>query len=159
MILIQLGTTKFQFTRPLSEIENLCEQGIINDKIIVQSGFTKYQSKHFEIIPLIETDKLNELIDKSTLVISHAGTGSVLGAIKKNKKTIAVARYQELGEHIDNHQLDLLDEFSKKGYLIPWYKEDNLIDILSKVKTFTPKPYISSKQKIIEYLKNYISDI
>lgn len=159
MILVLLGTMNFQFTRPLKEIEKLCKNGIIDDEIIVQSGFTVYHSKYFEIIPFIEPDEINKLIEKSSLIISHAGTGSVMGAIKKNKKTIAVARYQELGEHIDNHQLDLLDEFSIKGYLIPWYKDDNLIELLSKVKTFTPKPYISSKQKIIDHLKNYIYNI
>lgn len=159
MILILLGTIKLEFTRPLIEIEKLCKKGVINEKIIVQSGFTNYFSQYFEIIPFIKPDLLADLIEDASLVITHAGTGSVLGAIKKNKKVIAVARYQELYEHVDNHQLDLINEFSKKNYLIPWYKEDKLQEIFEKVKNFSPNPYDSNKQKILDYIYNFITNI
>jgi len=159
MILILLGTIKLEFVRPLKEIEKLCKKGIIKDHIIVQSGFTNYTSKYFEVIPFIKPQRLEELIEQSTLVITHAGTGSVLSALKKNKKIIAVARYFELNEHVDNHQLDLLNEFSKKGYIVPWYKEDNLLKIYHKIETFEPKQYISKKQYILEYIQNYIKKI
>ena len=159
MILILLGTIQLEFVRPLKEIEKLCEKGIIQDKIIVQSGFTKYNSKYFEIIPFIEPDILNQLIEDAELVISHAGTGSVVGALKKQKKVIAVARYVELTEHVDNHQLDLLEEFEKKGYLIPWYKDDNVIELFTMANNFKPNPYLSQKEHILKYLENYILSI
>ena len=159
MILVLLGTIKLQFSRPLLEIENLCKHGIIKEKIIVQSGHTKYYSEYFEVIPFMKPDWLEKLIEESSIVITHAGTGSVLGAVRKNKKTIAVARYKELNEHVDDHQLDLLDEFSKKGYIIPWYKDDKLYELLQKIESFTPNIFISQKHKIIEYLINYIQDI
>ena len=41
MILVTLGTQKEEFTRLLDSIEN----SKINDKIIVQAGYNKYNSK------------------------------------------------------------------------------------------------------------------
>ncbi len=159
MILVLLGTIKLQFSRPLSEIDKLCHQKVIKEKVIVQSGFTKYHSEYFDIIPFMNPDRLIQRIEEANIVITHGGTGSVLGAIKKNKKTIAVARYKELNEHVDNHQLDLLDEFSRRGYIIPWYKDDKLHDLLQKTESFTPNIFRSQKDKIIDYLINYIQGI
>ena len=45
MILVTLGTQKQQFTRLLEYIE----KSNINDEIIVQAGFTKFESKKMKI--------------------------------------------------------------------------------------------------------------
>lgn len=159
MILILLGTSKFKFTRPLIELDELCHKGIVNDRIIVQSGCNIYESEYFETVSFFNAEELNDLIIRADLIITHAGTGSVLGALKKHKKIIAIPRLQEFGEAIDNHQIDLVNEFSKTGYIIPWYKDDSLIDLINKSKTFMPVPYISYKEKIIEYIINYINEL
>ena len=156
MILVLLRSIKLEFTRPLREIDSLCDDGLLDDHILVQAGFTTFSSRHLELVPFFEHEKLNSLIDQCDLVITHAGTGSVLSALKKRKRTIAVARYQELQEHVDNHQLDLLDEFSRKNYLIPWYKDDKLLTLLDRAKSFTPSPYVSQKEAVIKYISESI---
>ncbi len=157
MILIFLGTIKMDFKRPLVEIENLCRQGFIDERIIVQAGYTKYSSKYFEMIPFIDPHRIDDLLNDARIVISHAGTGSVLSALKKEKKIIAVARYAEYDEHVDNHQIDLLNEFAESKYIIPWRKEDKLIHLLEKVNEFKPNPYKSNKQIVIEYIRKCIN--
>ena len=159
MIFVLLGTIQFEFVRPLKDIESLCKKGIIKEEVIVQAGYTKFDSEYLKIIPFIEPSEMDKLIEKASLIITHGGTGSVLKALKKRKKIIAVARYQELKEHVDDHQLELLAEFSKNNYLIPWFKDDNLEKILEKVKVFEPNPYYSQKDKIINYIENYINNI
>ncbi|ODV95048.1 hypothetical protein PACTADRAFT_50871 [Pachysolen tannophilus NRRL Y-2460] len=56
---------------------------------------------------------------KSSLIISHGGTGSILDSLRLNKKLI-VLNNQELA---DSHQLDIINEFEKKELLI--YCKDN----------------------------------
>jgi UDP-N-acetylglucosamine transferase subunit ALG13 len=156
MILILLGTIKLDFKRPLVEVDDLCQQGIINEKIIVQAGFTTYLSKYLEIIPFIDPEIIDDLLSEARLVITHAGSGSVISALKKEKKIISIARYAEYNEHVDNHQLDLLNEFAKSKYIIPWYKEDKLADLIKLVNEFKPNLYISNKKNILEYIRKCI---
>jgi hypothetical protein len=42
------------------------------------------------------------------------------------------------------------------GYILPWNEGNDLEDILKKVIDFAPKAYISRKDKIINFLRNYI---
>ena len=48
MILVTLGTQNNSFERLLKEIEKCIDNKIINEEVIVQAGFTKYNSKHFK---------------------------------------------------------------------------------------------------------------
>ena len=79
MILVTLGTQKEPFTRLLDCIEN----SKIKDKIIVQAGHTKYESKKMEIFDFITYDEMVKLINDSSLVITHGGTGSILMPLKE----------------------------------------------------------------------------
>ena len=107
MTLVTLGTQHQEFTRLLDYIEKSDLKG----EIIVQAGYTKYESKRMKIFDFISYDEMEKYIDKSDLVITHAGTGSIVMPLKKDKKVIACARLSKFGEHVDDHQVELVDVF------------------------------------------------
>lgn len=152
MILVTLGTQKQQFTRLLDYIEN----SNIKEEIIVQAGFTKFESKRMQIFDLINYDKMNEYITKSDLIITHAGTGSIVSALKNNKKVIACARLSKYGEHVDNHQEEILDVFYEEGFILKIDENSNLNDVFKKSKNFKPKKFVSNTNKFICELKREI---
>ena len=159
MILVLLGTFTIEFKRPLLEIEKLCAEGKLTEDIIVQNGHTKYASSYFQMQPFIQPDLLDQLYDEARIIITHAGTGSIIKGLKKGKKIIAIARLEKNGEHIDDHQLEILNEFALSDYLLPWHESDKLEEVLQKVNSFTPKVYNSQKEKILTFLENYIDSL
>ena len=60
MILVLLGTQNNSFHRLLEEIDKLIEKKVINEKVIVQAGYTKYESKNMKIFALIPQNELNK---------------------------------------------------------------------------------------------------
>ena len=92
MIFVTLGTQDKDFSRLLKAIDREIEKGVIKEKVIVQAGHTKYESKNMEIFDLIPTDEFNEIIEKCDLLITHGGVGNILSAIKRGKPVIAAAR-------------------------------------------------------------------
>ena len=50
MILVLLGTQNNSFHRLLEEIDKLIEKRIIKEEVIVQSGYTKYDSENMKVI-------------------------------------------------------------------------------------------------------------
>ena len=151
-----LGTFPTEFTRPLIAIDKLCAEAYIKDEVIVQSGHTEFQSEYLQLKPFIAPDELDELTAKARLVITHAGTGSLIKAIKLKKKTIAIARLSKFNEMVDDHQIEILDEFVKLNYILPWNENDSLKSLLENIENFLPSNYISQKQKIIGFLRDYI---
>lgn len=154
MILVTLGTQKEQFTRLLDYIEN----SNIKDEIIVQAGYTKYNSKKMKIFDFIPYDKMNEYIEKADLVITHAGTGSILMPLKKGKKVIACSRLSKNDEHVDDHQLQIVEVFKEEGYILELNDANNLDELIKNIGKFKPKKYKSNSDNFINNLKKEIDD-
>lgn len=159
MILVLLGTFPTEFKRPLLELERLYQSNALKEEIIVQSGHTLMESSHMLIRPFIPPDELIQLYNDARIIITHAGTGSLIKGIKLKKKIIAIARLSKYGEMVDDHQVEILDEFTKLNYILPWREDMSLLDILSQVEEFSPAPYRSNKQAMINYLKEYIDSL
>ena len=71
-----------------------------------------------EIIDLMSKEQLEKLQNEADLIITHGGVGSIVSSIEKGKKVIAVPRMHEYGEHVNNHQIQIVNDFNDKGYII-----------------------------------------
>lgn len=159
MIIVLLGTFPTAFKRPLIEIERLCKKGLITEEVIVQSGHTQFDSEYMKMRPFISPDELTELYKQARVVITQAGTGSLIKGMKLNKKIIAIPRLAKYGEVVDDHQEEILHEFTKQNYILPWTEDIALEEVLSKIDDFKPSPYVSTKQNIIDHLEGYINSL
>ena len=141
MILVLLGTNDKKFTRLLDAIDSQIKNKKIKDKVIVQAGCTDYKSDNMEIFDLIDKEKLDKLVDEADIIITHAGVGSILGALEKNKKVIAAARLSKYNEHTNDHQVEILKEFKERGYILELSDFDKLDEVIKEAKKFKPKKY------------------
>ena len=117
MILVLLGTQNNSFYRLLEEVQKCIDEDIIKDKVIVQAGSTKFESKDMEVFNLIEQDKFNILMEQADTIITHGGVGSIVTAVKLGKKVIAVPRLKQYGEHVNDHQIQIVETFSNQGFI------------------------------------------
>ena len=156
MILITLGTQDKHITRLLDMVQKEIDKGNINDKVIVEAGHTKYNSKDMEIFDLIDREKFSELISKCDILITHGGVGSIITGLQNNKKVIVAPRLAKYDEHMNDHQIQITDNFSKAGYILPLYECDDLGEVLKKVKNFTPKKFKSNTEHMIKIISDYI---
>ena len=156
MILVTLGTQDKDFSRLLKAVEKQIEKGIIKDKVVAQIGTTKYKSDLMETFDLIPSDKFNELMSECDVLITHGGVGSILAGLKENKKVIAAARLSKYKEHVNDHQLEIIDKFTKAGYILELKDFEKLDKILKKCETFKPKKYKSNTENMVKLIEDYI---
>ncbi len=156
MIFVTLGTQDKSFKRLLHEVDKWAKENNIKDKIIVQAGYTKYESNNMQIFDLLDKDDFDKYIKECDLLITHGGVGSILTGLKNDKKVIAAARLAKYNEHMNDHQLQIIERFSDAGYILPFNEGDNLAEIIEKSKKFKPKKYISNTNNMIKIIKNYI---
>lgn len=159
MILVMLGTQNNSFVRLLEEIENLIKKDIITEEVIIQAGYTKYETDKMKILDLIPKDELEKLIKDASFVITHGGVGSITMSLKLGKKVIAVPRKHKHNEHVNDHQEEIVNLFNQKKYLIGINDVNKLEDAIKNIETFEPKKFVSNNDKIITLIKNYIDSI
>ena len=159
MILVLLGTQNNQFTRLLQEIEKCIDNGTINQRVVVQAGFTKFESSKMNIFDLKPREVVENLADEAEFIITHGGVGSILMAIKKNKKVIAVPRLSEFNEHVNDHQRQIVEIFNDKGYIIGVQNIEDLSEAIKQIDEFKPKPYSGDNSKMLNIIENFIDKL
>ena len=153
-----LGTQNNSFHRLLEEIDKLINDGLIKEDVVVQAGYTKYESTNMKIFDFISSDELDKLEQQADCIITHGGVGSIISSIEKDKKVIAVPRLKQYGEHVNDHQLDIVQSFDKLGYIIGITDISQLGDALQQIETFEPKKYIQNTGNIISIVQDFIDN-
>ena len=157
MILVTLGTQDRSFIRLLKEIDEQIKKKHIKDRVVAQIGYTEFKSKRMEIHDYFTMEEFNKYMKEADVVITHGGVGSVLGALDKNKKVIAFPRLAKYKEHVNDHQIQMVNTLAKNGYILTG-RVSELGKLLKSVQDFKPKKYKSNNEKfndlIIDYIEN-----
>ena len=158
MIFVTVGSQKFQFDRLLKEVDKLIENKIINEDVIAQIGYSTYIPKNYKYYKFIDQDEFKKYISKCDMVITHAGTGAIVGALKQGKKVVAVPRLAKYGEHVDDHQIQLLDEFKELNFIEPAYDVKDLEKAIEKCRRNEYNRYVSNTKNVIEDIEKIIME-
>ena len=158
MTLVLLGTQNNSFHRLLEEVEKNIKNKTIQEEVIVQAGYTKFESKNMKIIDLMSKEELAEYQDKASLIITHGGVGSIISSIEKGKKVIAVPRLKKYKEHVNDHQLDIINSFNDAGYIIGIQEVSELPKALEMAKKFIPQKYVQNTGKILQIVGDFIDN-
>ena len=112
---------------------------------------------------MIKPNVMEEYITMSNIVITHAGVGTIMECINKNKEIIVLPRKEENGEHVNNHQEEIAYEMEKKGLLkkVDTYEQlkNSVIEIIKNNEGKIKKNYISNNEKFNDMLINYLKNI
>ena len=158
MIFVSLGTNDKSFSRLLDAIDSEIENGNIKDKVIVQSGYTKYESKNMDIIDLMPMSDFKKNIESCDILITHGGVGTILDGLKLGKKIIAFPRLSKYQEHVNDHQVEIIDEFCSCGYILTGELCD-LVSLINKCKDFVPKSYKSNNYRFNKLICDFIDNL
>ena len=156
-IFITLGSQKFQFNRLLKAVDELCEKGtIMAEDVFAQIGCSDYLPQNFSYKKFLNRDEFSTEMGKADIVITHGGTGAIIGAVKKGKKVIAVPRLAKYGEHVDDHQLQLIKQFDDLKLICPCQDTSKLQEALEIVKSTQYANYESNTRKIVDNIEEFI---
>ena len=157
-IFITLGSQKFQFNRLLKAVDELCEKEIISaEDVFAQIGYSDYCPRYYIYKKFLDRDEFANEMGKSDIVITHGGTGAIIGAVKKGKKVIAVPRLAKYGEHVDDHQLQLIEQFDDLN-MIYSCTDLNLKKGIEVVTHTSYRTYSSNTKQIICSLEKFINE-
>ena len=156
MIFVTVGSQKFQFNRLLKEIDKLIEDKIIKEDVYAQIGVSDYIPKNYKYTKFLTSDEFNKYLHNCDMVITHAGTGVIVNAVTLEKKVIAIPRLEKYKEHVDDHQIQLIDEFKELNFIEPCYKTEDLKIAIKNAKNKKYNKYVSNTDKIIESIEEFI---
>lgn len=159
MVFVTVGSQMFQFNRLLKEVDDLLEKGVIQEKVFAQTGKCTYVPKHYEYKPFVEGDEFNEYLNACSVLITHGGAGTIVNALKKNKRVLAVPRLKKYGEHVDDHQLQILGEFESSGMIVVCHDGESFEEKYLQTICKGNVSFESNTERWIRELDQYISSL
>lgn len=113
-LFITLGTIRGYGFHSL--IDRVLELGLANDSTVWQLGDTRPRvelpGRVYDEIPAADFERFATEAD---VVITHAGVGTVLGLFELGIAPIVVPRRRSRGEHVDDHQQQLVQLMAETG--------------------------------------------
>lgn len=163
MIFVTVGTHEQGFERLIEEVDRLKKDGIINEEVIIQKGYTKYEPKYCETYELIDYDKLQEYLTEARIIITHGGPASFIAPLAIGKIPIVVPRQKKFEEHVNDHQVEFVKQVVKRNNsLIPVYdieELENKIVNYDIIVSNMSRNYKSNNKNFIQKLEEEIQKI
>ena len=123
MIFVTVGTHEQPFNRLIKKIDELKKDGIINEDVIIQTGFSTYEPKYCQ---------WSKLIPYQQIVITHGGPASFIMPLQIGKTPIVVPRQHQFNEHVNDHQVEFARNVAQRmGTIIPVEDIETLGDIIT----------------------------
>ena len=156
MIFILLGTQDSPFPRILKETEEAANVLNLTEDIYAQAGTTNYSSDRLVVNDYFLGQEYSQLIKDARLIITHGGAGILFKCIHLGKKIICQPRLADLGEHNDNHQLELVEKLAQAGYI--YQAKGSILEAMKEIDSFTPAVY-QNQNTIAQEIQSFIDSI
>ena len=158
MIFIITGTQVYPFDRMLRAVDTLIERGVLTEEVFAQIGCATYTPEHYAFERFLDADEFHKHVLAADIVLTHGGTGAIVGALKAGKRVVAIARQARYGEHCDDHQLQIVRHFESTGFILVARDMDRLDETLQRAREFQPKVFQSNTQDIIRIVGDFIDE-
>jgi UDP-N-acetylglucosamine transferase subunit ALG13 len=152
LILTIIGTHEQPFNRLLQAVDVLPT----SEERIVQTGHSTYQPQHATCLDFMPFDRVKELMQQARVVITHAGTGTVMLALSLGKVPVVAPRLAKFGEHVDDHQVELVTSLADMGCIIPYFEGDDLAAKIEQAATTPLSRAIQPAPALVAFLKQEI---
>lgn len=161
MIFVTVGTHEQQFNRLVQKIDELKRDSVIQEEVLIQTGYSTYEPKYCEWSQWIPYPKMIENVDKARVVITHGGPSSFIMPLQVGKTPIVVPRQAKFNEHVNDHQVKfckavrdrygsifVVEDIEKLGEAITEYEE--LVKAMSGKQESNNAKFNAELEKIVE---------
>ena len=135
MIFLTLGT-QLPFDRLVRAVDEWYMRSDKRHKIVAQIPCVEpsyYKPKSYSWSDWVPPDEYNNIFQYSDVVVSHAGMGTIITALRFRKPLIIMPRNKDMLEHRNNHQIATADKFSGRRGISIANSEYDVGDFLDRV--------------------------
>ena len=163
MIFVTVGTHEQSFERLVKKVDDLKRDGVINEDVVIQKGYTDYEPQYCESYKLMGYNDMQEYLKTARIVITHGGPASFIAPLTIRKIPIVVPRQKNFNEHVNNHQKDFVEQVvARDNAIIPCYDIDDLGRLIKQYDSIIEnmkENYKSNNKLFCEKLDKEIKDI
>jgi UDP-N-acetylglucosamine transferase subunit ALG13 len=157
MIFVTVGT-QLPFDRLVGAVDGWAQERNRTD-VFAQVGPTSVRPRHIAFAPFIDAGEFHQRVSEATVVVAHAGMGSILTALEMGKPIIVMPRRADLMEHRNDHQMATARQLLSQGRVHVAFDETELLAKLEQVDSIRAAERISphASPQLIGVIRQFIT--
>lgn len=126
--------------------------------VFAQVGASDYRPRHVESEPFLEPGPFRERFARAGVIVSHAGMGTIIGALEAGKPILVLPRRAALGEQRNDHQLATAEHLRERPGVYVAMDEAELRRRLDEVDRLAPAASIDAhaSRELLEGLRSFV---
>lgn len=141
MIFATVGSTQFPFQRLVSALDDLP-----GEQLLAQHGPVSPPANAARSCAFMQFPEVIESMRQADVVISHAGAGSILCAVREGHTPVVVPRLKHYGEAVDDHQVEFAEALAETGNVIV---VDDISRLASSVASAPPRTPVAKREGML----------
>lgn len=150
------------FDRLIEAMDALAPE-LIGYDIVAQVLNSNYKAKNIKTIAYLSPKEFDSYFDEAALIVGHAGMGTILTALQREKPIIVIPRKIELKEHRNNHQWATAKKMTELNYVHVVYDEkdlkDNIISFLETGSKSLFKIKEEASETLLKSIREYTEEL
>ena len=163
MIFVTVGTHEQSFNRLVQKVDELKRDGVIDEEVIIQTGFSTYEPKYCKWSKLIPYQQMVQNVADARIVITHGGPASFIMPLQIGKVPIVVPRQKQFEEHVNDHQVEFARNVAKRmGTIIPVEDIETLGETITNYDTIVSEMNCcmdSNNKRFNEQLEGLVKEL
>lgn len=160
MIFVTTGT-QAPFNRLIQAMEEIAGE-LPDEEVVAQAFGVDFVVRNMRVVEFLTPEEYNGIFSKSRLIISHAGMGTIISALKERKQIIIVPRIAALGEHRNEHQMATANKIAQLNYMPVVFNMEDLRELVlhshtrSKLLFTMPELGDTASQSLISSIHEFM---
>ena len=161
LIFVTVGNATQGFRRLLDAADRAAGAGLFGDEsVFMQTGSDEsFHAIHCQQKSFIDMEQFERMLATASLVVSHGGAGTLLQVLRAGKTPIVMPRLQRYREHVDDHQVELVEVLAAEGRVIPAYEPEDLPDAIRQARTRIVTSLPPPPSRMIALVSQAIEDL
>ena len=156
MILVTVGTDQ-PFDRLVAAVDRWAAKNGRQD-VFAQIGHTDQRPQHIASTPFIEPADFHRRFTGASVIVAHAGMGTILSALRYGKPIVVMPRRASLGEQRNEHQLATARHLQALGKIHVALDENELLACLDSLAELKPLASVGphAEPRLLAALRTFI---
>ena len=158
MILVTVGA-QMPFDRLIRTMDEWAGRTGRTD-VLAQIGPADWEPRHIKWVRFMDSPEFKRQLDAASVVVSHAGMGTILSALYAGKPLLVMPRRGDLRETRNDHQLATARQFQTLGNVHVAFDESELTARLDHLDSLARPEKIGAyaSESLITALRSFISE-
>jgi UDP-N-acetylglucosamine transferase subunit ALG13 len=163
MIFVTLGSAVkgIEFTRLIKKMDEIA--GKIEEEVVMQIGTVPFEPQNAKYFRYTFYQENLSYFQKASLVVGHAGTGTILNALKFQVPIIVVPRWHLYRELVDDHQVEMARKIEGNQLVHVVYDIEDLENVIKKIRgggrAASGSVSFPEREKLIETIRSFVKTV